>query len=510
MSSVSIERTLSWPQLAEVALGATLQLSPTAKARIEAAEAIVRAIVDKHIRAYGVNTGVGALSDRIIPPAQLRDLSRNILLSHATGVGAPLTAAQTRAIMAATINNFAHGYSGLRLQVVQRLIDLLNAGCLPVVPRQGSVGYISHNAHIGLTLIGRGQAVLGGERLAAGEALARLGLEPLVLEAKEGLCLVNGTPSAAGLACLALEEARRVMDWAVAVAAMTFETQRCQLDAIAPTVVALRTAPGVAQMAARLNDLLSGSGILSVASGRQTQDALSLRSIPQVHGAVGDVWAGVARVTDEELASCSDNPVVMGSPEAPQVFSQAHAVGASIGLAMDQIAVAMAQLGMISERRLDRMVNPLVSGLPAFLTSASGVASGFMIAQYTAASLVAENRRLAAPAALDGGVTSGLQEDILCHATPAALKALDIIANVKTIVAIEFLAACQSYDLLDSSLTSAPRTATLHAALRQEIGVYDDDRPLGEDITAAVAFIDQRSPDVILAAADAARRACAA
>lgn len=502
MTAVVLDGRLSWLQLAEIASrAAKLELSSAARARVNHGAAIVRAIVDRNIRAYGVNTGVGALSDVIIPPSQLSDLSRSILMSHATGVGAPLGTAETRAIMAASVNNFAHGYSGLRLVVVQRIIDLLNAGCTPEVPRQGSVGYISHKAHIGLALIGQGIVVLGAERLPAGEALARLGLEPLVLEAKEGLCLVNGTGCAAGLSCLVVDRAQQVMDWAVAVSALSFETQRCQLSAIAPAAMAMRKSPGLVQVAAKLNHLLAGSDVLAAAAGRRTQDALSLRSIPQVHGAVLDVWMQVAMVADQELASFTDNPAVAGTPDAPEVYSQAHAVGAAIGLAMDQMAVAMAQLGMIAERRLDRMVNPLVNGLPPFLALNGGVASGFMIAQYAAVSLVAENRRLAQPASLDGGVTSGLQEDLLCHATPAALKALDIIANVKTVLAIELLAACQSYDLLDPKTAPAPRTMALYRALRSEIAPYDDGHPLSEDIAAAAAFIDGFSPELILSTA---------
>jgi len=501
MNRIVIDRPLTWARLARLAAaGVGLELSLDAKARIEAAHAIVLAIVARNIRAYGVNTGVGALSDVIIPGDRLGLLSRNILMSHAVGVGAPLGAAETRAMMAATVNNFAHGHAGLRLAVVERIIDLLNADCLPVIPRQGSVGYISHRAHIGLAVIGQGAVVLEGARLPAAEALARLSLEPLGLEAKEGLCLVNGSACAAGLAGLAVDRARHVLDWADAVSAMTFETQGCQLSAIAPAVMALRVSTGLAEVTARLNALLSGSGILSAAAGARTQDALSLRGIPQVHGAARDAWTQAADVVDRELASSTDNPAILGSPESPEVFSQAHPMGAAVGLAMDQVSTAMAQIGMISERRLDRMVNPLVSGLPAFLARSSGVASGFMIAQYAAASLVAENRRLAAPASLDGGVTSGLQEDMLCHPTPAALKALDIIANVRTIIAIEFLAACQSYDLLDQDLTPAPGTAALWRAFRRRIGAYGDDRPLADDIAGAVAFIDDHTPEAIVRA----------
>jgi histidine ammonia-lyase len=496
-----LEDTLSWAQVADIAArGTRLELSSAAKTRVEHAHRIVLALVAGNVRAYGVNTGVGALSDVIIPPEQLSRLSRNILMSHAVGVGAPLGKAETRAIMAATINNLAVGYSGPRLAVVQRMVELLNADCTPLIPQKGSVGYISHQAHIGLALIGQGAVTLGDQSMPAGVALARLGLEPLVLQAKEGLCLVNGAACATGLSCLVVDEARRLMDWADAVAAMTFETQRGQIDALHPMAMATRKSPGLNTVAATLNDLLRGSAILAAAKGRKTQDALSLRGVPQVHGAARDVWTDVSAVVDRELASFSDNPGVFGTPEAPQVFSQAHAMGPAIGLAMDQIAIAMAQVGAMSERRIDRMVNPLVSGLPAFLAPDSGVASGFMIAQYTAAALVAENRRLAAPASLDGGVTSGLQEDMLCHPTPAALKALEILANLKTILAIELLAACQSYDLLGPTPAPAPRTGALYKAVRREISPYGDDRPLGEDIAAAVRFLDNQSPAMILSA----------
>ncbi|MDY7560971.1 histidine ammonia-lyase [Pseudomonas sp. 10B1] len=499
MKRVILDQSLVWTQVVEVAKEeALLELSLPAKARIEAANAIVRTVVEKNIRAYGVNTGVGALSNTVVAPAQQSALSRNILMSHAVGLGTPLSVSETRAIMVCAINNFAHGYSGLRLQLVERLVALLNARCTPLVPHQGSVGYISHMAHIGLVMIGHGDCRLGNERLTAGAALHRLGLEPFVLEAKEGLCLVNGSPCVTGLGCLLLERSGHLMDWADCISAMSFETQRCQIRAMHPAPMALRASPGQKYVAQRLNHWLEDSQILAAAAGRQTQDALSLRSIPHVHGAVRDVLDQVAVVIDQELASVTDNPVVCGTPQAPEIYSQAHAVSAGIGLAMDQLGIAMAQLGSISERRIDRMVNPLINHLPAFLAGESGVESGFMIAQYTAVSLVAHNRRLATPASLDGGVTSGLQEDILCHATPAALKAQLILDNLENVFAIELLAASQSYDLLNSALHPAPRTAALYQALRQEIAVYADDRPLGEDIARAASFIRCSNPERVV------------
>jgi len=499
LQTITLDQPLQWSDVARIASeGARLELSPAARERIEAAQQRVQSIVARGMRAYGVNTGVGALSEVAIAPPQQAELSRNILMSHAVGLGAPLGIAETRAIMAASINNHALGYSGLRLAVVQRLIELLNAGCTPEVPRQGSVGYLSHRAHIGLSVIGQGSVFLSGERLPADEALRRLGLAPITLLAKEGLCLVNGSGCATGLACLGVERARRLMDWADVAAAMCFETQRGQLSALAPPVMALRASRGLKAVALRLSDWLHDSALLAAAAGLRTQDALSLRAIPQVHGAVRDVWDGVAGVLERELASFTDNPAVAGTTAAPLVQSQAHPVAAALALAMDQMAVAIAELGVISERRIDRMVNPLVSGLPAFLAGTDGTSSGFMIAQYAAVSLVAENRRLAAPASLDGGITSGLQEDMLCHATPAALKVLDIVANVQKIIAIELLAACQSYDLLGPDPTPARHTRRLHRALRAMIPRYADDRPLGQDIARAATLIGEHTPDSFL------------
>lgn len=502
MNRVILEQSLSRTQVVNVATGqAVLELSTAARVRIEAAHGIVRAVVAKNIRAYGVNTGVGALANTVVPPALQSALSHNILMSHAVGVGQPLSVAQTRAVMAAAINNFAHGYSGLRLLVVERLVTLLNAGCTPVVPGEGSVGYLSHMAHISLTLIGQGECLLDGEQLSATMALQRLQLEPLVLEAKEGLCLVNGTPCVTGMACLLLDQAERLMDWADGIAAMSFETQRCQLRAIDAVPMALRGSPGLLKVAHDLSAWLDGSAILAAASGRQTQDALSLRSIPHVHGAVRDSYEHVASVVERELTCVTDNPMICGTPAEPQIYSEAHAVGAAMGLAMDQLGIALAELASISERRIDRMVNPLVNNLPAFLAGASGVESGFMIAQYTAVALVAQNRRLAAPASLDGGITSGLQEDTLCHATPAVLKAQAIAENLQRILAIELLAACQSYDLLGDVLAAAPRTTALFRALRGIIALYADDRPLGKDMADAALFLQQHTPGRLLSVA---------
>jgi histidine ammonia-lyase len=494
MAVIRSERPLNWRELAAVAAGEPLVLSEQARARIAAARVLVEQIVERGIRAYGVNTGVGALCDVIVSPSEQRTLSRNILMSHAVGVGAPLGVAETRAIMAAAINNFAHGHSGIRLEVADQLVALLDSGYIPEVPAFGSVGYLSHMAHIALVCIGEGHVRFGSERFSGRVALERLGREPLVLEAKEGLSLINGTPCVTGLAALALARAERVLDWTDAIAAMSFENLRGQLAAFDADSLALRVSPGLNLVGERMRNALADSGILASVVGQRTQDPLSMRTIPHVHGAARDVLDATADVVNRELASITDNPIVAGTPESPRVYSQAHAVGASIALAMDSLATAIAQVAAMAERRLDRLVNPLVSGLPAFLAEPGGTCSGFMIAQYTAASLVAQNRRLAAPASLDGGITSGLQEDHLCHATPAALKALEIVDNTGRIAAIELLAAAQAYDLQSIDAPRAPHTDALWRRVRAVVPTYRDDRPLADDMAAAFRMIGEAAP----------------
>ncbi len=489
---VVLDTILQPDRLASVAAGGRrLQLSAAARLRIDHGHALLHALIARGTRAYGVNTGVGALSDTIVAPDQANALSRNVIMSHAVGVGAALGQAETRAIIAASVAMYAHGRSGVRPVVVDMLIALLNTNCIPVVPRQGSVGYISHRAHIALAMIGVGDVVLDGETMPARVALARLGLAPLVLEAKEGLSLVNGTACATGLAALALARMAALLDWADVVAAMAFEVLGGQRTAIAPEVMALRASVGGRHVAETMTRMLVASPGLDRAQGSHTQDALSLRATPQIQGAARDAWTHAAQVIAAELASATDNPALVGTVEAPVVWSQAHAVTAGVGLAADYLATAAAQLSMLSERRLDRMINPLVSGLPAFLATDSGVATGFMIAQYTATSLVAENRRLAMPASLDGGRNSGLQEDMLCHATPAALKLLDVLANARKVLAIELMAACQAYDLRGGA---APATQAVVDAVRALIGSYADDRPLADDVAAIDAFLGSTTP----------------
>ncbi len=488
-----IDRSIGARAVARVAEGATLALAPAAWRRIASARTIVEAIVARGAPAYGVNTGVGALVDKAVDTAHLRQLSRNLVMSHACGVGAPLAEAEVRAIITAQVNNLAHGRSGVRPQLVEALLALLHHGVVPEVPAGGSVGYLTHMAHIALVLLGEGEARVKGRLMPGAQALASVGLAPLVLEAKEGLSLLNGAPCATGLGCLALVRAERAVATADAIAALTAEALGVQTAAFAQEVLDLRVSAGVAITGARLRGFLSGSRRL--ASGGRLQDALSLRAIPQVHGAVRDALAHVAAMLDAELQSVTDNPVVSGTPEAPVVQSEAHAVATGVALALDQLAIAAAQLGLISERRLDRLVNPLVSGLPPFLASEPGVTSGFMIAQYTAAALVAESRRLCMPVSMSGGITSALQEDYLAHPTAAALKALAVIDHVEDILGVELIAAAQAHDLAVPEVLRAPGTAAIHSAVRLGIAPYADDRPMAEVIRAGAALVRGGLPD---------------
>ncbi|MBY3002979.1 histidine ammonia-lyase [Rhizobium leguminosarum] len=492
--TVTIDARLTWREVARVAAGEELALSPAAFARVEQASRIVARIVETGVRAYGINTGVGALADTVVDRASQSLLSRSIVLSHACGVGPLLAAREVRAIIAAGIANFAHGHSGVRREIVEHLTALLEHDCIPDVPSKGSAGYLVHNAHISLVLIGEGSAHLDGRRMSGRETLAAIGLEPLVLCAKEGLSLVNGTACATGLTTVALSRAERLLDWADAIAALTLEAAGCQIAAFDEAVLALRPSAGIEKVGASLRARLQGSGLVAAAFGRRTQDALSLRSVPHAHGAARDVFDNSARVVDQELASVTDNPAVSGTPERPIVSSEAHAVAPALGQAADSLAIALAQIGAISERRMDRLVNPLVSGLPPFLASDAGSHSGFMIAQYTAAALSNESRRLAAPAALDGGLTSGLQEDFLAHPTAAAGKLLAVIDNAEYILAIELMAAAQAHDFLAATAPRAAGTDSVYQAVRERVSHYGDERPLNGDIEAVRSLIRETAP----------------
>lgn len=480
---------LSWQDVVAVARhGAELTLSASAWQRIAQGRAIVAEIVASGHIAYGINTGLGALCNITLPEEQLSQLSRNTLLSHACGVGPLLPAEDVRAIMCAAIANYSHGKSGVSVALVQQLLALLNQQIIPQVPSQGSVGYLTHMAHIGLALIGVGEVTYQQRSMPAEQALTLAGLTAFRPGAKEGLSLVNGTPCMTGMACLALDDATRLLDCADVTGAMSFEALRGQLAAFDAEIIALKASPGMQLSAQRLRQLLSDSPLLAASVGVRTQDALSLRSMPQVHGASRDQFDHAARQVNIELNACTDNPLVLGTPDNWRVVSQANPHGESVAMACDLLAIAMAELGSIAERRLDRLVNPLVSGLPAFLVAQPGVNSGMMIAQYVAAALCAENRQLAQPAVLDNFVTSGLQEDHLSLGTGAALKLLKLVGNVWQILAIEYLLAAQALDFHgEDQLASGTKQALCR--LRAEVANWQEDRWLAPEMARAVLVL---------------------
>ena len=460
---------------------ARLALGPAARAKLENGRAIVERIMKSGERAYGITTGLGALSDVKLAPDELAQISRNTLLSHACGVGEPLHASETRAIMVALVNDMCHGYSGVTPAVIDQLVAFLNHNINPIVPSQGSVGYIVHGAHIGLALLGIGDADYAGRRMSAGEAIAAAGLQPIDVGPKDGLCLVNGTRCLAGLSCLGVVEAARLADWADIIAALSFEALKGQTDAFDEEVLNLKPHAGVVAVGKRLRALLKGSEVMAHFRGHRTQDALSLRSIPQVHGATRDQLDHARKQIVIELKSATDNPLVLGMPDSYRVISNAHPHGQSVAMAVDLMALAVAELGSIAERRIDRLLNPATSGLPAFLVKQPGVNSGLMIVQYVAASLAAENKRLSQPAVADNYVTSAQQEDHISLGTPGALKALKVIDNTRRILAIEYLCAAQAIEFLPR-LHLGRGTQAAYDRLRAQIPPLDQDRYLSPDI----------------------------
>lgn len=480
---------LRWQDVVAVArYQAPLNLSDAAWTRIDNAQAIVQKIVASEQRAYGVNTGLGALCNQALHGEQLAQLSRNTLMSHACGVGAPLSNEQTRAIICCAIVNYCQGKSGIQRPVVEALLALLNRGITPRVPSQGSVGYLTHMAHVGVALLGLGEVSYRGQLVTAAQALAEEGIVPPQLGAKDGLCLVNGTPCMTGLSCLALADAWRLARWADVLAAMSFEALGGQIAAFDSEILALKPHPGMQRVGSNLRMLLNGSEMIAASKGIRTQDALSIRSIPQVHGACRDQIAHAERQIEIELNGNSDNPLLLGTPDNYRVMSQANPHGESVAMAADLLAIAIAELGGIAERRIDRLINPLVSGLPAFLVSEPGVNSGMMIAQYVAASLCAENRQLAQPCVVDNYVTSALQEDHLSLGTGAALRLHKALGNINQILAIEYLLAAQAFEFLQQH-RFGDGTQRAWQRLRQAVAPYHQDRWLAPDIASSAALL---------------------
>jgi len=439
---------------------------------------------------YGVNTGFGSFADVVIPPGRLKELQLNLVRSHAAGVGEVLDEAETRALMVLRANVLAKGYSGIRAETLDLLLAMINRRVHPVVPSQGSVGAsgdLAPLAHLALALVGEGSCATERGILPGADALKAAGLAPAVLQAKEGLALINGTQLMSAVAGLALVEAGRLARAADVVAAITTDALKGTDVAFDPRIHAARPHPGQAASARNLRKLLAGSAIReSHRDCGKVQDAYSLRCVPQVHGAVRDAL-GFARTTLEiELNAGTDNPMVFA--ETGELLSGGNFHGAPVAMAADLLAIAAAQLGAISERRTERLVNPALSGLPAFLAREGGVQSGLMIAHVTAAALASENKSLAHPASVDSIPTSANKEDHVSMGVTAARMAARAVANTRRILAVELLCACQALEFLKPLGTSPPLDAA-YRLVRRRVAPYDEDRSPAADIEALAELV---------------------
>jgi len=469
--------------------GEAIDLAPSAAAKMERSRAVVERLAAGDAAVYGVNTGVGLLADVRIAPADLDQLQRNVVRSHSAGVGDPLTRAEVRAMMLIRANVLAKGYSGIRPLVAQRLCDLLNRGVTPVVPSQGSVGAsgdLAPLAHMALVLIGEGEAEFEGAVYPGAEALRRAGIEPLTLRAKEGISLINGTQAMLAVACLELAAAGILADSADVVCAMSLDALRGTPRAFDPRLHAARPHPGQLHSAARLRQLLEGSEIRqSHIACRRVQDAYSLRCAPQVHGAVRDSLVEARRVFAIELNAATDNPLVLDD----EIVSGGNFHGEPLAFQLDYLAVALAALSGISERRIDRLVNPALNEeLPPFLAGHAGLESGLMMAQVTAAALVAENRVLSHPASSGSITTSGNKEDFVSMGMTSALKWKRVVRNTRATLAIEALTAARALDLLRPLRSSAPLEEARNR-IRAVSPAFEGDRVLHHDIAAIERLI---------------------
>ncbi|HLG17752.1 MAG TPA: histidine ammonia-lyase [Blastocatellia bacterium] len=485
--------SLTLEQTAEVADGAEVSLAASARERIDRARRFVEDIIARSEVVYGINTGFGALADVTIPPDKLRELQVNLVRSHSCGVGDPLDERVVRAMMAQRANVLAKGYSGCRAIVIETLIQMLNQGVHPVIPSRGSVGAsgdLAPLAHLALVAIGEGEAVLQGRRMPGGEALSRTGITPLVLEAKEGLALLNGTQAMSAVGGLALLAGERLADAADVTGAMSLEALKGTPVAFDHRIQALRPHPGQAKSARRLRELIEGSEIREShrdhAVDPRVQDAYAIRCMPQVHGAVRDALAHARRILEIEINSATDNPLIF--PDTGEVLSGGNFHGEPIALAMDYAAIAVADLGTISERRVERLVNPELSGLPAFLSPDPGTNSGMMIAQVAAVSLIAENNVLAHPASVTNLPTSANKEDHVSMGMTSALKFAQVVKNVEMILAIELMCAAQGLEFL-KPLRPGPRLQEAYSKVRVRVPALERDTQLSKYIEELVPLI---------------------
>jgi histidine ammonia-lyase len=470
---------------------APASMSDEAKDRMRAAREVVEAAAREPARTYGVNTGFGRLVSKTIPPELADELQVRLLRSHACGVGEPYPDEIVRAALLLRANALAAGASGTRVEVAELLVECLNRGLIPRVPSRGSVGAsgdLAPLAHLALPLVGEGEALIEKELLPGGEAMQRVGLEPLHLRAKEGLSLINGTQFMAAFGALGVVRARRLAAAADIACALTVEALEGSGQSFRREIQELRPLRGQSQSAANLRRLLEGSTVMQ--SHRwcdRVQDAYSLRCAPQVHGASRDLLRYAEETVAVELNAATDNPLVL--VDQGEIVSNGNFHGQPLAFALDALAIVVSELASISERRTERLVNPSLSeGLPAFLASDGGLNSGFMIPQYVAASLVSENKALCHPAGVDSIPTSAGQEDHVSMGNASGLKAWQVLANAESVVAIELLAGAQAVEFL-APLSPGAGSEAARRFVRGISPRVSEDRPLSGDIEAIAAAV---------------------
>ena len=489
---IRVGESLSLEDVVAVARGADVELGSGAKSRMEAARDVVERAVAANRAVYGVTTGFGSLANERIEPAQADALQEGIVRSHATAVGRPLSREEARAMLLLRAHVLALGHSGVRPLVVERMVEMLNRDLIPVVPEQGSLGAsgdLAPLANLALPILGRGELLADGGSVPAGPALASAGLEPLELKAKEGLALVNGTQGMLAIGMLAVDRAERLARTADVTAAMSIEAALGSDRVFDERLTALRPHQGVVESASNIRRLLEGSPI--VASHRDSthlvQDAYSLRCSPQVNGATREVLRFVRGVLEVEANAVSDNPIVF--PDDDEVLSGGNFHGQPVAVALDALAAALVPLASIAERRLYRLLDPTRNnGLPPFLVAESGLNSGFMLVQYTAASLVSECKTLAHPASVDSIGSSAGQEDHVSMGMTAARHVREVVGNAEVVVALEALVGAQALDLR-APLEPAAATGAARDAIRSRVAFLDADRELGADISAVTHLV---------------------
>lgn len=484
---------LTIEEVIDVALGTTdVVAGPGLSARMAPARDLVERVLEHDEIVYGITTGFGALANTRIPPERASDLQYDLIRSHAAGVGPLLGPETVRAMLVCRARTLSQGYSGVRTAIVERLIDMVNANVLPAVPSQGSVGAsgdLAPFAHLALPIIGEGFVLTEDGTEPASDALARLGWDPLHLEPKEGLSLLNGTEGMLAQGCIAVHRARQLADAADAACALSVEALMGSSRPFESRIHELRPHPGQAESASRIAGLLDGSEIDASHHddfAHKVQDAYSLRCAPQVHGAVRDTISHAAAVFTTELGAVVDNPIVFA--DDGEVVSGGNFHGQPLAFALDFMSIAVTEIGSISERRTDRLLDPdRSSGLTPFLANEPGVSSGYMITQYTAAAIVAENRVLSHPASVESIPTSGLQEDHVSMGWGAARKLDQVITNTERVVAVELMCAAQGVE--QRQLAPAPGTSKVRGVVRSVCPPLEEDRPPGPDIERITELI---------------------